>query len=147
MGWNVPLIPLDQLAWLCASPSLLPVGSWGTEGLAAGCCGETQLCPNQTQYKFGLGEILKELVYNGVLFLQEGITRLENCIQKAVSEWLPVTASRELQRLNFDWLQSMFLCTWRKAVLFFRIRVRLFMSTVTFNSQNYLSWISLPNNF
>lgn len=57
-----------------AHPSLPAVELRETEGLDAGCCGQVQLCPSQTQYKCRLGEVSKELVYSGVLFLQEEVS-------------------------------------------------------------------------
>lgn len=75
-------VPSQHLAY----PSLPAVELRETD-LDAGCRGEVWLCPSQTQYKCRLGEIPKELVYSGILFLYEKVfTCLENCIQKAVSE-------------------------------------------------------------
>lgn len=111
-GMKCPSGPFGSAGLAMCPPGILSTPAfllWGQEKQKAPmqAAVEKPSSVPASQYKCRLGEIPNELVYNGVLCLQEGITCLENCIEKAVSEWLPVTASRELQRLNFDWLQSM----------------------------------------
>lgn len=89
MVWNIPLVRLDQLAWLGALPASCPPQPsllWGCEkqkALVQAAVEKPGSVPARPSTNVDLG---KELVYSRVLFLREEIICLENCIQEAVSE-------------------------------------------------------------